>query len=101
MKKRILYLTLKKKYFDEIFIKKEKDTEFREYKPYWTKRLETPCGLFVDFDEIHFRNGYKKDSRFGITKHYGTYITTWNGKKAYALKLGKILKVQLGELQGK
>ena len=94
MTKRILHLTLKKEYFDLIFVKKTKKEEYRIVKPYWTRRLESPCGFFVDFDEIHFRNGYKKDSPFGIIKHKGTYITSYCGEQSYALKLGRILEVK-------
>ena len=51
-----LYLTLRKQYFDEILngVKKQ---EYREYKPYWIKRL-----IGKDIKTIIFRNGYKKDA---------------------------------------
>ena len=59
---RILTLTLKKKWFDMI-ASGEKKEEYREIKPYWTKRLEdTPLAPFVlnmkKFDKIKFKNGY-------------------------------------------
>lgn len=56
MEKKILYLTLKKQWYDLINqgIKKE---EYREIKPYWVKRLENN-----HFDEVFFRHGYAKDA---------------------------------------
>ena len=53
---KILHLTLKKKWFD-LINSGEKTIEFREIKPYWTKRLEGK-----HFDIVIFKNGYNKDS---------------------------------------
>ena len=70
MEKKILHLTLKKKWFDLIASEKKK-VEYREIKKYWELRLleiaPIYSGLifiFKKFDEIHFKNGYKKDSPF-------------------------------------
>lgn len=54
---KILHLTLKKQWFDmiEAGLKPE---EYREIKPYWEKRL-----VGRNYDAVHFRNGYSKDSR--------------------------------------
>jgi hypothetical protein len=79
---KILHLTLKKRYFDKIAagIKKE---EYREIKPYWTKRLEGKT-----FDEILFKNGYSKNARsmrvkwLGMTKRENHYV----------IKLGNVLE---------
>lgn len=60
---KILHLTLKKKWFD-LIKSGEKTEEYREYKPYWIKRLVTEDGNFCRFDFIRFRNGYRKDSPF-------------------------------------
>lgn len=53
---RVLHLTIKKKWFDMI-LNHGKSEEYREYKPYWRKRL---------FGQLHthvkFRNGYRNDS---------------------------------------
>lgn len=38
MEKKILHLTLKKKWFD-LIAQEKKTIEFRELKPYWEKRL--------------------------------------------------------------
>lgn len=56
--KKILHLTIKKKWFDLIASGK-KTVEYREYKPYWEKRL-----VGKEFTEVHFRNGYGKNAPF-------------------------------------
>ena len=53
--KKIIHLNLKKEWYDKIK-SGEKTIEYREYKSYWIKRLLNP------FDEIHFKNGYKKNA---------------------------------------
>ena len=55
---KILHLTLKKNWF-ELIASGKKTTEYREYKLYWERRL-----LKKKFDEVHFRNGYSKNSPF-------------------------------------
>ena len=63
-KPKILHLTLKKKWFD-LVASGAKTVEYREFKDYWKKRLMDADGkLRCDFDEVHFRNGYSKDSPF-------------------------------------
>ena len=58
----ILHLTLKKKWFDLIEAGK-KTVEYREYKDYWITRLmDVNCNPRADIEEIHFRNGYSKNS---------------------------------------
>lgn len=84
MNKKILHLTLKKKWFDEI-VSGYKTEEYRELKPYWVKRLEDQT-----FGKIWFKNGYGKNVPFmrvewkGINKSNDTYI----------IKLGKILEIK-------
>jgi hypothetical protein len=64
MSKRILHMTLHRKWFD-LIASGEKCHEYREAKPYWEKRLFDPeTGAAKEYDEIHFRNGYAKDSPF-------------------------------------
>lgn len=89
MEEKILYLSLKKEWFDLIKagVKRE---EYREMKPYWEKRLvkktesirlynspwEQPCTdmvkyTFKKFTHVVFRNGYgdkKPMMKFKITK---------------------------------
>jgi hypothetical protein len=82
--KRILHLTLLRKWFD-LIASGEKTKEFRKIKPYWTKRL-----LGKHFDEIYFKNGYSKNAPFmrvefkGLTKEKGEY----------AIILGKVLEIK-------
>lgn len=100
MIKRILHLTLKREWFDKI-AKGIKDVEFREVKPYWTKRL-TDGLAFKKFDEIHFKNGYRKDSPFMRVEHECSWTidvpksasSGIKASKVYVLKLGKILEIK-------
>ena len=62
MAEKILHLNLMKKWFDEILSGKKK-VEYREIKPYWTKRLFDSDGKPKKFDFIVFKNGYSKDAR--------------------------------------
>ena len=90
----------------------KKTTEYREYKPYWVRRL-----LKKKFDEVHFRNGYSKNSPFmkvvckGITVVPPTGLPLFkpvNGEKLngwqFAIALGTILELKYNkplELTGK
>lgn len=51
-----LFLILKAKYFNQI-AEGVKTEEFREVKPYWTKRLSKK------YDKILFQEGYDKSKR--------------------------------------
>ena len=90
--KKILHLTLKKKWFNEI-ASGEKTEEYREIKPYWETRLEGK-----EYDEIYFKNGYTKTAPFmrvewcGCKKGWGPMIGGVS-EKQYIIKLGKILEV--------
>jgi len=90
-KKKILYMTLTKKWFDMI-LERRKKCEYREYKPYWISRLENRT-----YDEILFRNGYSKKSRMIRAECLGIDITTesidLNSDKTFVIKIGKILEV--------
>lgn len=57
--KKILYLNLKKHWFD--LIKAGKKRLSIVVKPYWTSRLFDKHGIIHVWDEVHFRNGYGKD----------------------------------------
>ncbi len=93
---KILHLTLKKKWFDEI-LEGIKNIEYREIKPYWTKRLFDEAGVPKYYDFIKFRNGYSngaremkvefKEVRIGILKED---VGGWKkGMKIYEIFLGK------------
>ncbi|MBR9683567.1 ASCH domain-containing protein [Candidatus Woesearchaeota archaeon] len=83
MRKRILHLTLLKKWFDLIASGKKK-VEYREIKPYWTKRL-----LEKEFDEIYFKNGYSKNAPFMRVE----WKNMRKEKNKYAISLGKVLEI--------
>lgn len=65
----ILYLKVKKRYFDLIRegIKKE---DYREIKPFWKKRLLNRKDLtkFRTFDAVHIQNGYMRGSPWVLLK---------------------------------
>lgn len=101
MPKKVLHLTVKKKWFDLIAAGKKK-TEFREGKEYWRKRMLNEDGFAIEFDEVLFKNGYGtvpfarvewKD--LGIIPKEG-----WEGEHGetakendFAIILGKVLEV--------
>lgn len=85
---RILYLTIHRRWFDDI-VSGEKCEEFRDVKPYWTKRIEGR-----EYNEIHFRNGYGKDTPFMRVEYKGWRFSTLAGKRVYALQLGPILEIR-------
>lgn len=81
--KKILHLTLKKEWFNEIVSGRKKE-EYRDKKPYWDSRLNK------DFDEVHFKNGYNDSVPFMRVEYLGLEIRD----NTYVIKLGKILEVQ-------
>lgn len=93
---RILYLTIKSKWFFEI-LSGTKIEEYREVKPFWTVRLSK------EYDVIIFRNGYKKESSVleiefkGVTQRM--IINPLNNKfeNVYVISLGKINWVRNAE----
>ena len=97
MTKRILHLTLKKEWFNKI-ASGEKKEEYREVKSYWVKRLFHWCpthhNVEKQFDEIHFRNGYNRNSPFMRVKWKGIEPKIILGKKYFAIQLGKILEIR-------
>lgn len=56
-KKKILHLTLKRRWFG-LIASGLKGYELREDKQHWRSRLLNRDGSLRDFDEIHFRLGY-------------------------------------------
>lgn len=89
--KRILHLNLKAEYFNEIK-KGDKVYEYRQFTPYWRKRLKDR-----EYDEVHVKLGYPKKgdrgrilkfkwSGYTITKikhkHFGNVLTN-----VYAIRL--------------
>lgn len=83
---RILYLTLHRRWFDEI-ASGRKTEEYREKTPYWDKRL-----VGREYDAIHFRNGYNRGCPWMLVEWKGLKTGTWEGKEVHAIKLGAILE---------
>ncbi len=77
----ILYLTLFRKWFDEVLQGKKK-IEFREIKPYWTKRLDGR-----QYDYVIFKNGYSKEAPMMKVECLGI-----RKKERYEILLGRILE---------
>ena len=84
-KMRILHLVLKRRWY-EMIERGEKTEEYREIKPYWTKRI----GLY---DAVKFSYGYTKRTMMFECKT----ISVGKGRKewgapdsdVYIIKLGK------------
>ncbi len=85
---RILHLTLKRKWFLEI-ARGYKTTEFRLIKPYWVARL-----LNREFDEIHFRNGYRYNSPFMKVECKQIKTISIEGIYYFCIELGDVLEVK-------
>lgn len=86
MNKKVLCLTLHKKWFEEI-LNGTKKIEYRDIKPYWTKRL-FESGKPKKFDEILFSNGYGKE----VPKMRVEFLGIKVKKDKYNILLGKVMK---------
>lgn len=93
MEKRILHLTLKKKWFD-LIKSGEKTVEYRTVKEYWTCRLLDESSNVKVYDEIYFKNGYSKDCPFMRVEWLGVKKEQFGRELCYAIKLGKVLEVK-------
>ena len=83
---KLLVLVVKGKWFD-LIASGQKKIEYREIKPYWTKRL-----FGKNFDVIEFRRGYRKDCPKVTVEYRGLRDDEeFDGKKCYGLLLGKII----------
>ncbi len=99
MSEKILYLTLKRKWFD-LIKSGEKKTEFREIKEYWLKRLfnikiedNVKFASAKKFDYIIFTNGYAKNSPKIKVEWKGIGIEDFENKNHFAIKLGRVLEI--------
>lgn len=87
---KILYLTLTKKWFDQI-VAGEKKLEYRQVKEYWVSRLFNRDGTQVHYDYIFFRNGYAKDSPSIVVEYLGIVgISDFESDECFELGLGDI-----------
>lgn len=82
---KVLHLTLLRKWFIEI-LKGKKKVEYREIKPYWTKRLFED-GKPKKYDYIIFKNGYNKNC-----PEMKVEFLDVRKKEQYEILLGKILE---------
>jgi hypothetical protein len=89
---KILDLPLKKEWYCMIE-SGEKREEYREIKPYWTKRFESH-----KYDAVRFRYGYtEKVMYFNLIEiKRGIGIRKWGAPEypVYILKIGNRIKVQ-------
>jgi len=87
---KVLHMTLKREWFNKI-LSGRKTEEYREIKPYWSKRLAKK------YDMIQFRNGYGANvPAFDIELlniKVGTGKGFWGApdEEVYILSLGKLL----------
>jgi hypothetical protein len=101
--KKILHLTLKKKWF-KLIASGEKKREYRQRKPYWEKRFLDKNGFAIEFDEVHFKNGYRKNVPFlrvewkSLSTIFGDDWPGEHGEIArdgdFVINLGEILEVR-------
>ena len=84
----ILHLILERDPFDRI-AKKTKRFEFRDYTPYWRRRIENR-----KYDFIQFRNGYAIKAPEMLVEFRGYRIRGKGRKKEFAIRLGRILKIK-------
>jgi len=85
---RVLSLNLHREFFDAI-ADGTKTTEYREYKPYWTRRLDGR-----EYDEIHFRNGYATSAPFMRVECRGIKVEGRGATKRYVIALGRVLEIK-------
>ena len=108
-KERILYLTLKKKWYDMI-VSGEKKEEYRSVTDYWMIRLAgiKGCGTSYnftllcnksnkcrDYDFVVFRNGYNANSPMAMFECKG--ITVGQGKTKWGAPDHRVFIISLGK----
>jgi hypothetical protein len=98
--KKILHLTLIREWFERI-ARGEKKKEYREIKPYWTKRLLKKSDIKnsetltpIVYDEVHFRNGYDSKCPFMRVEWKGLIIEPFQGNFCYTILLAEVLEVK-------
>jgi len=98
--KKILHLTLHRKWFD-LIASGHKKIEYREASPYWMSRIfKKPFPSSDLFDEIHFRNGYGNHRPLVVTEFVCVFVThsslcdPQHGEKLD----GKVIVIGLGRI---
>jgi hypothetical protein len=85
---KVLHLTLEREWFDDI-ARGVKRKEFRQYKPYWKKRLEGRS-----YDVVKFRNGYASNAPEMIVEYRGLGRARSSRNADYVIRLGNVLKIR-------
>ena len=93
--KKVLFLTLKKEFYDQIK-SGEKISEFREYKKHWFQKLLNEDGSFKTYDLILFQNGYHTNAPrmlvvFKSIKIIKERINWFKSEKYFEIELGKVI----------
>jgi hypothetical protein len=88
----ILHLILNRDPFGRI-ADRTKRIEYREYTPYWRRRLEDR-----KYDLIHFRNGYATKAPEMLVEFLGVRKYGKGRSGYYAIRLGRILKIKRWKL---
>jgi len=84
----ILHLNLHRDPFERIAAG-TKRIEYREYTPYWRRRIENR-----KHDVIQFRNGYATKAPEMLVEFRGYRIQGKEREKEFAIRLGRILKIK-------
>lgn len=104
---RVLFLPIKKKWFDMI-LSGEKKTEYREINKHWASRLlaneikgdvrslKPKDMIFKSYDVVCFINGYKKAAPRIYAKLEG--IGSGRGKKSWGAPNKSIFKIHIGDI---
>lgn len=93
MTKKILLLRTCSKWFEKLVNWKTK-YKFREVKPYWESRLLEKNWNPKNFNEIHIKNWYKKDSPIIKFEFWWIeWIFEHENKQCFKIKLWKQLEI--------
>ncbi len=95
--KKVLFLTLKKEFYDQIK-NGEKTSEFREYKKHWIQKLLNEDGSSKTYDLILFQNGYQTNApqmlvEFKRVKINKERINWFKSEKYFEIELGKVILI--------
>ena len=84
---KVLHLVLKRKYFERIY-NKTKLTEYRDFTPYWKKRIEGK-----HYTHIKFQLAYSKNPPTMLVEVKDRNVVEYKDDLAYAFDLGEIIEV--------
>ena len=86
--KKVLHLVLKAKYFHRIY-NKTKTTEYRDFTPYWQRRIEGK-----HYTHIKFQLAYSKNPPTMLVEVLDRNVVEYKDDLAYAFDLGLISEVK-------